>query len=197
MTLFWFFVFYFEVNSVLTACFCHITYLFQIEFAFYTPWLLIVKELLDRSRRYIRSLNGSNRTLTHNNLFPKRTLACNQNGLFGIMFECLLGTKWFWVRIPLLSHNPIAMANNVWDKCNWGSLNFNNIFAVYWDYVKIGTAKFFIGSPSYTLKLPGIKMFLYLVLNLSNVMLIISRWFLILLLCGIYQQLLSPFFYEE
>ena len=104
MTLFWFFVFGFEVNPVLTVCYCLVTYSFQIESSFYTPWLLNVKKLLDRRRHYIISLNGSNRILTHNNLFRKLTLTFNQNGLFGIMFECLLSGCGFQSRCIILYH---------------------------------------------------------------------------------------------
>ena len=55
--------------------------------------------------------------------------------------------------------------------------------------------KFFIVSSSaHALKSPRRNMFLYLVVNVSNVLLIISRSFFILFFCGLYEQLISHFF---
>ena len=58
-------------SFIMTVCYYHVTYAFQIESKFYS--CLNVKELLLRNRRNILSLSGSNGIRTHNHLVRKWT----------------------------------------------------------------------------------------------------------------------------
>ena len=69
-----------------------------------------------------------------------------------------------------------------------------NMLAVWWDYVNHRNCKSFPISSSSHAKSSRSKMFSCLVTNVSHVLLIISWWFLILLLCELYEQLISLFF---
>ena len=51
-----------------------------------------------------------------------------------------------------------------------------------------------VSSSTHTLKSPRSIMFSYFVENVSNALLIISRWFLMLFLLGLYEQFISHFF---
>ena len=105
------------------------------------------------------------------------------------------------IRPLILKFLKISLANNFWDQYNWGSMDFNNILAVCWDYVNHRNSEIFHSLIIIIIIIIIIiyikiffKRFLYLVVNVSNVLLIISRWFLILFFCVIYEQLLSHFF---
>ena len=63
---------FFKIDRFMTACFDHVTYVFQSESALYSR--LNVKELLERGRRKIWSLSDCNWTRTHNYLVRKRKL---------------------------------------------------------------------------------------------------------------------------
>ena len=56
---------------------------------------------------------------------------------------------------------------------------------------------FVVSSSAHALKSPRSKMFSYWVVNVPNVLLIISGWFWILFLRGLYEQLISHFFMKN
>ena len=60
-------------NRSCTACFCHVTYAFQSEFALYS--CLNVKEVLAGKKRKIWILSDCNWTWTHDHLVHKQTLS--------------------------------------------------------------------------------------------------------------------------
>ena len=80
-----------------------------------------------------------------------------------------------------------------------GSRDFDNMLAVWWDYVNHRNCKklFIVSSSAHALKSPRSKMFLYLMVNMSKILLIISRWFLMLFLRVLYEQLISHFFVKN
>ena len=62
----------YQIISILTVHFFHVTYAFQSESTLYS--CLNVKELLAQNRRNISSFRDCNRTRTHNHLVRKQTL---------------------------------------------------------------------------------------------------------------------------
>ena len=81
---------------ILTVFSYHVTHAFQSESTLYI--CLNVKQLFAWSKREIWSLNGCNRTRTHNHLVHERTL--NHLGRWSSVH---LWTKWLWVRVQLRS----------------------------------------------------------------------------------------------
>ena len=137
-------------NQFLTACSCHVTYIFQSKSTLYS--CLNVMELLAQSMRESWSLSGCNWTRTHNHLIQKRAL----NHLTSLALPVWLNTEpvWLngWVLVYQLSgcgfessyshlnqslFNTIFQSQNYFFYCATSLLNFHRSCCTFFALVML------------------------------------------------------------